>query len=122
MLSALDSRGAWDVMVVPLRSGDRNRGYVEVRDRLSRWGRFRDNDLTLLETLSSHVATALDNLRLLETLRHEAYHDEITGLLNWRGLTVEIEASLAARRDRCGHAGATRHPARGEQRDRARPG
>ncbi len=95
MLRALEARGAGDVMIVPLRSGDRNRGYVEVRDRLSRWGRFRDDDLTLLETLSSHVATALDNLRLLETLRHEAYHDEITGLLNWRGLTVEIEASLA---------------------------
>ena len=91
---ALVSRKAWDVLVVPLRSGDRDRGYVEVRDRLSRWGRFGDNDLTLLETLSSSMATALDNLRLLETLRHEAYHDAITGLLNWRGLTVEIEASL----------------------------
>ena len=52
--------------MVPLRSGDRDRGYLEVRDRLSRWGRFRDEDLQLLETLSGHVATALDNLRLLE--------------------------------------------------------
>ena len=70
---------AWDVLVVPLRSGDRDRGFLEVRDRLSRWGRFRDDDLQLLETLSGHVATALDNLRLLETLRHEAYHDAVTG-------------------------------------------
>ena len=54
------------MLVVPLRSGDRDRGYLEVRDRLSRWGRFRDEDLQLLETLSGHVATALDNLRLLE--------------------------------------------------------
>ncbi len=96
ILGALAKREAWDVLVVPLRSGDRDRGYLEVRDRLTRWGRFRDDDLTLLETLSSHVSTALDNLRLLETLRHEAYHDDITGLLNWRGLTVEIEASMAS--------------------------
>jgi diguanylate cyclase (GGDEF)-like protein len=95
LLEALSARNAWDVLVVPLRSGDRDRGYLEVRDRLSRWGRFRENDLTLLETLSSHFATALDNMRLLETLRHEAYHDEITGLLNWRGLAVELEASMA---------------------------
>ena len=95
VLGALAARQAGDVLIVPMRSGDRIRGYLEVRDRRSRWGRFRDDDLTLLETLSGQVATALDNLRLLETLRHEAYHDAITGLLNWRGLTVQIEASLA---------------------------
>jgi len=94
--AALSARQAWDVLIVPLRSGDRDRGYLEVRDRRSRWGRFREDDLTLLETLASQLSTALDNLRLLETLRHEAYHDAITGLLNWRGLSVEIEASMTA--------------------------
>jgi len=96
LLEALAGRDAWDVLVVPLRSGDRVNGYLEVRDRLTRWGRFRENDVTLLEALSSHVATALENLRLLETLRHEAYHDEITGLLNWRGLAQATEASTPA--------------------------
>ncbi len=95
VLDALLARKAWDVLVVPLRSGDRDRGYLEVRDRLSRWGRFRDQDLQLLETLSGHVATALDNLRLLETLRHEAYHDAITGLRNRLGLHVEGQAALS---------------------------
>jgi diguanylate cyclase (GGDEF)-like protein len=96
VLAALAERKAWDVLVVPLRSGDRDRGYLEVRDRLSRWGRFRDEDLQLLETLSGHVATALDNLRLLETLRHEAYHDAITGLRNRLGLHVEGQAAITA--------------------------
>ncbi|MGS0688776.1 putative bifunctional diguanylate cyclase/phosphodiesterase [Nakamurella sp. GG22] len=95
VLNALLERKAWDVLVVPLRSGDRDRGYLEVRDRLSRWGRFRDQDLQLLETLSGHVATALDNLRLLETLRHEAYHDAITGLRNRQGLNVEGQAAIS---------------------------
>ncbi len=95
VLDALLARKAWDVLVVPLRSGDRDRGYLEVRDRLSRWGRFRDQDLQLLETLSGHVATALDNLRLLETLRHEAYHDAVTGLHNRLGLHVEGQAAIS---------------------------
>ncbi len=88
VLAALADRQAWDVLIVPLRSGDRDRGYLELRDRISRWDRFRDDDLRVLETLGGHVATALDNLRLLESLRHEAYHDAITGLRNRLGLTV----------------------------------
>jgi len=94
VLAAMAERRAWDVLVVPLRSGDRDRGYLEVRDRLSRWGRFRDEDLQLLETLSGHVATALDNLRLMESLRHEAYHDAITGLRNRLGLHIEGQAAI----------------------------
>ncbi len=94
VLAALAERRAWDVLVVPLRSGERERGYLEVRDRLSRWGRFRDEDLQLLETLSGHVATALDNLRLMESLRHEAYHDAITGLRNRLGLHVEGQLAI----------------------------
>ncbi len=93
--AALEARKAWDVLVVPLRSGNRDRGYLEVRDRRSRWGRFRDQDLQLLETLSGHVATALDNLRLLESLRHEAYHDAVTGLHNRLGLHVEGQAAIS---------------------------
>ncbi len=94
LLAALDRRHAWDVLVAPMKSGDRIRGYLEVRDRRSRWARFSENDLRVLETMAQHVATALDNQRLVESLRHDAYHDAITGLLNWRGLMQETSASL----------------------------
>ena len=98
LIDALRRRRAWDAMAVPLRSGDRTRGFLEVRDRRSRWGRYRPEDLVLLETLGSHVATAIDNSGLLETLRHAAYHDPVTGLLNRLGLTVEAEQRMAAGR------------------------
>ena len=55
-----------NVLVVPLRSGDRDRGYLELHDRLSRWDRFRDEDLRVLETLGGHVATALDKPGVVE--------------------------------------------------------
>jgi diguanylate cyclase (GGDEF)-like protein len=89
---ALDRRGAWDLLVVPLRSGDRDRGYLEVRDRRSRWGRYTEQDLTLLETLAGSLATALDNLRLVDTLRHAAYLDTITSLRNRLGFTDAVHA------------------------------
>ncbi len=96
-LAALASRDAWDVMIVSLRSGEQKGSFLEVRNRRSRWGRFGANDLRLLETLSSTVAAAMDRLRLVERLRHEAYHDAATGLLNWRGLSAEVDKELTAK-------------------------
>ena len=55
---------------------------MEVHDRLSRWRGFGSADVRLLRTLSSHLATAVDNRRLVGRLRHHAYHDPLTGLLN----------------------------------------
>ncbi len=98
VLAALSARGAWDVIVVPLRSGDRDRGYLEVRDRRSRWGRFSDDDLRLLQTLGGNLATALDNNRLMDRLWHEAYHDSVTGLRNLTGLRGSAQEMMAAGR------------------------
>ncbi|EIE97371.1 EAL domain-containing protein [Saccharomonospora glauca] len=83
--AALLARGASEALAVPLRSAHRLLGIVEAHDRLSRWRGFGKYDVQLLGTMASHLATALDNRRLLATLRHDAYHDPLTGLLNRPG-------------------------------------
>ncbi|WP_340684783.1 EAL domain-containing protein [Amycolatopsis coloradensis] len=83
--SALLDRGAQEALVVPLRSANQLLGVVEAHDRLSRWRGFGKYDVQLLGTMASHLATSLDNRRLLATLRHDAYHDPLTGLLNRPG-------------------------------------
>ncbi|CRK60091.1 Phosphodiesterase [Alloactinosynnema sp. L-07] len=82
---ALMRRGADEALVVPLRSGTHLLGIVEAHDKLSRWRGFGRPDVRLIGTMASHLATAMDNRRLLATLRHDAYHDPLTGLLNRLG-------------------------------------
>ncbi len=82
---ALTRRDAQEALVVPLRGATQLLGAVEVHDRLSRWRGFGKADLQLLRTLASHLSTAVDNRRLLARLRHDAYHDPLTGLLNRPG-------------------------------------
>ncbi|MEV4596465.1 putative bifunctional diguanylate cyclase/phosphodiesterase [Amycolatopsis sp. CA-161197] len=83
--AALLNRGAQEALVVPLRSANQLLGVVEAHDRLSRWRGFGKYDVQLLGTMASHLATSLDNRRLLATLRHDAYHDPLTGHLNRPG-------------------------------------
>lgn len=82
---ALRQRGAYESLVVPLRGANQLLGAVEAHDRVSRWRGFGQADVRLLHTLASHLATAMDNRRLLARLRHDAYHDPLTGLLNRMG-------------------------------------
>ncbi len=98
VLQALRARGAQAVMIVALTSSNRVRGYVEVRDRLSRWGVFTEEDAEFLGTLSVHLGTALENVQLLANLRNEAYRDAVTGLRSRAGLTVDAEILLAENR------------------------
>ncbi|WP_435120791.1 putative bifunctional diguanylate cyclase/phosphodiesterase [Amycolatopsis thermoflava] len=93
--AGLLNRGAQEALVVPLRSANQLLGVVEAHDRLSRWRGFGKYDVQLLGTMASHLATALDNRRLLATLRHDAYHDPLTGLLNRPGFRQVAREPLA---------------------------
>lgn len=97
--AALLDRGAQEALVVPLRSANQLLGVVEAHDRLSRWRGFGKYDVQLLGTMASHLATALDNRRLLATLRHDAYHDPLTGLLNRPGFRQIIGEPVRDRPD-----------------------
>ncbi len=83
--AALTLREASEVLVAPLRGADQLLGVFEVHDRHSRLRGFGAADVRLVETLASHLATALDNCRLLAQLRYDAYHDNLTDLRNRLG-------------------------------------
>lgn len=95
ILDSLRSRDAKAVMVIALTVSGRVRGFVEVRDPLSRWGQFTAEDAAFLSTLGMHMGTALENQQLLGSLRNEAYRDSITGLRSRAGFVVDAEPALA---------------------------
>jgi diguanylate cyclase (GGDEF)-like protein len=96
VVDALTMRGTHEALVVPLRGANQVLGVLEAHDRASRWRGFGRADVQLIGTLASHLATAVDNRRLMARLRHDAYHDPLTGLLNRAGFRETAGALLRA--------------------------
>ncbi|MCW2567292.1 MAG: diguanylate cyclase/phosphodiesterase [Mycobacterium sp.] len=92
--SALRSRHVEEVIAVPLRSGTAVVGCLEVTNRLGDVTYFGAADVRLLETLAAHAAVAVENNRLIDRLRHDAYHDSLTGLANRRRFTAAVEEAI----------------------------
>ena len=88
----LDSMNLKDAIVVPLQSGANILGTVTVADRLGDTATFTDDDLKMLQTLTSHFAVAVSSARLMEELSYEATHDALTGLANRAYLSHQIGA------------------------------
>jgi diguanylate cyclase (GGDEF)-like protein len=86
-----------DAIVVPMRAGSAVIGCLEVAGRLGDTAHFGPGDVRLLETIAAHAAVAVENSRLVERLRFDAYHDALTGLPNRRRITAGIEESIAVR-------------------------
>ncbi len=91
----LELRGANEVLVAPLSGAHQLLGILEVHDLQSRLRGFSAADVRLVGMLASHLATAMDNRRLLARLRHDAYHDLLTGLRNRLGFREAAAESLA---------------------------
>ncbi|MBL6277838.1 sensor domain-containing phosphodiesterase [Micromonospora fiedleri] len=90
-------RVAKDVIVVPLRSGKAVIGTLEVANRLGDVNSFRPADVPVLQTVSAHAAVALENSRLVDRLRHDAYHDGLTKLPNRRRILGALAEAVRIR-------------------------
>ncbi len=86
-----------DAVVVPLRSGQTTIGSLEVLNRLGDTRTFRGADVQVLETIAAHAAVAVENSRLVDRLRYDAYHDRLTGLPNRRRITDALAESVRVR-------------------------
>jgi len=94
---AVRAAGAKDVIVVPLRSGQATIGTLEVVNRVGEILTFRAADVQVLETIAAHAAVAVENSRLVERLRYDAYHDRLTALPNRRRISDALTESVKVR-------------------------
>ncbi|HSV67850.1 MAG TPA: EAL domain-containing protein [Mycobacteriales bacterium] len=92
---ALAQRGAHEVLTVSLGLGSAGMGLIELRDRQSAQAAFSDDDRQVLENLGTHLAAAIENQRLVDQLRHDAYHDRLTGLPNREFFTQAVDSAIA---------------------------
>lgn len=95
--TALREAGQKDVIIAPLRAGSVVIGCLEVANRLGDTAYFGAGDARLLETIAAHAAVAVENTRLVDRLRFDAYHDSLTGLANRRRIGDALEESIAGR-------------------------
>jgi diguanylate cyclase (GGDEF)-like protein len=93
----LDGIGSTDVIGVPLLAGGTFLGVAAVGWPEGEAPDALDGDvLVRLQGVGDQASTALQKARLLETVRHQATHDALTGLPNRVLFVDRLEAALAA--------------------------
>jgi diguanylate cyclase (GGDEF)-like protein len=93
----LAQRGQRDCIVAPLIADSKLIGILSVANRLGDVTTFDTQDGRLFETIAAHTSVTLQNARLVDRLRHEALHDNLTKLPN-RVLYMQRVTDLLARR------------------------
>jgi diguanylate cyclase (GGDEF)-like protein len=104
--AALESRGAVEVIAVPLRFRSFGQGHLELWDPQGALRSFTADDLRFLENLASHLAAGIENEQLLDQMRHEAYHDRLTGLPNRARFVQAVDEAIGAAKKNGGVAAA----------------
>lgn len=93
----LRDSGVKDAIVVPLRSGTAVIGCLEVAGRTGDHVTFTEDDVRLLETVAAQAAVSVENTRLVDRLRFDAYHDALTGLPNRRRMLAALAEAVKVR-------------------------
>jgi diguanylate cyclase (GGDEF)-like protein len=93
-------------MIGPLVGEKGVLGALTIINRLGEGTRFELDDLRLLETVANQAAVALENSQLeqslheltllKEQLRHQAFHDSLTGLANRPAFVEEVSCRIGA--------------------------
>jgi diguanylate cyclase (GGDEF)-like protein len=91
----LERTGSTAVVVVPIAASGRFHGILNV-SVVDHAERLRPSAalLDLLAGVVAQASTALDNARLLETMSHQARHDNLTGLLGHRAFQEALDEHL----------------------------
>jgi diguanylate cyclase (GGDEF)-like protein len=95
----LTANGYREAIAVPLTSQGLGTRVLVVADRMGDVRTFDPGDVQVLETVANHAGVALQNRELIERLRHDVLHDNLTGLPNrvflqrrLRGVLGELRA------------------------------
>ncbi len=91
----LRSIGQRSMAIVPLVAKGRSLGAIEATS--ARPGFFDPRRIRLARTLAAEAGIALENARLYDELRHQAFHDGLTGLANRTLFRDRVEHAVARR-------------------------
>jgi diguanylate cyclase (GGDEF)-like protein len=84
-----------DAIATALRGADRVFGMVLVGNRLGGGNAtFTQDDRRLFETFASHAGALLENDRVKSQLRHQAFHDSLTGFANRALFAERVHAAV----------------------------
>jgi diguanylate cyclase (GGDEF)-like protein len=95
----LAEREVRDGVVTAVRGEHGITGLLLVGDRIGDVATFNTDDRTLLETFAKHTGVVLENDQVRERLRHQAFHDALTGLPNRLLFTDTVALALARAAD-----------------------
>jgi diguanylate cyclase (GGDEF)-like protein len=91
----LAERGLDDALLISLRREQRTFGLLVVANRSGDVSTFTTDDRKLFETFAGHGGVLLENDRVKEQLRYQAYHDALTGLPNRSFFADRVRDALA---------------------------